>query len=321
VLSGCAREPDDGRVSIAQSIPTLADPWYAAFSDGSRDMAAVLNVRLAQVTNPPNTPYDPGAQITVIENLAATEPDVIQVDPTSTDGINGAIKIARQAGIPVVTDGINVSTEVDASVIADNFDGGRQAGDYLASALGPQGGEIAILAGQPGRDIVQQRQDGFKAGLAANPAAQIVAEQVAEQSRKGGQTVMENMLQASPDITAVWSAADTMSMGALEALKGVGKAGQVAVGGFNGDPEAFANIEAGIMSFTIDQVPYEMGASAIAMSYLLATGAELPERDAVLQTRLVTRDNVDDYLTGADALRAATIESVLAKHGLPRNPA
>lgn len=316
-LAGCSAgsSADDGTVTIAQTIPTLNDPWYVAFSEGSKDMAKKLGVDFKQVTNPPSSPYDPASQISAIENLIASQPDVIQIDPTSTDGINGAIKEARQNNVKVVTDGIHVTTPVDASVVADNLQGGKLAGAYMAKLL-PDGGNVAVLDGQPGRDIVKQRQDGFHAGLKDNPKAKVVAEQVADQSREGGQTVMENMLQAHSGIDAVWSAADTMSIGALEAIKTSGRSGKVVVGGFNGDPEAYQDIKKGTMAFTIDQVPYQMGATAIAMSYLEAKGETLPKKDVVLDTKLVDKSNVDDYLANEKTARAKTIASVLKDYGL-----
>lgn len=313
--SGSTDAAGDDAVVIAQTIPTLDDPWYVAFSDGSKAMADALGVSLEQVTNPPTTPYDPGAQISVIENLIAGSPDVIQIDPTSTDGINGAIEEARNQGIPVVTDGIHVTTDVDASVVADNLQGGQFAGEYMAEALGSAGGSVAVLEGQPGRDIVQQRKDGFDEGLASNAAAEIVSSQVADHTREGGQRVTENVLQANPDLGAIWAAADTMSMGALEALKTNGLEGKVLLGGFNGDPEALQAIKDGTMLFTIDQVPYEMGAVSIALSYLLATGGDV-EADTTLETKVVDKSNVDDYLDNADAARAATIQSVLEQYKL-----
>jgi len=314
-LAACGgNSADDGKVVIGQSIPTLDNPWYASFSQGSKDMAAALGATLNQVTNPASTPYDPGSQINAIENLVAQQPDVIEIDPTSSDAINGAISEAKSAGVPVVTDGINVSTEVDASVVADNKQGGDLAGKYVANALSG-GGKVAVLEGTPGRDIITQRQQGFTGGLGANPAARIVASQIANLDRSEGQSVTENILQANQDLNAIWGASDTMALGALEALKSRNLAGKVVLGGFDGTPEAFQAIRAGQMSFTIDQVPYEMGATAIANAYLLATGGK-PAPSTVLETKLVDKSNVGDYLDNAAAKQKETLDAVLRKFNL-----
>ncbi|WP_396640944.1 sugar ABC transporter substrate-binding protein [Microbacterium sp.] len=314
--SGDSGDAGDDAIVIGQSLPTLDNPWYAAFAQGSQDMADSLGVELRLVTNPANTPYEPASQIASIENLIAQRPDVIQIDPTSTDAINGAIDEARAQDIPVVTDGINVSTEVDASVVADNKQGGELAGAWVAEAL-TDGGEVAVLEGTPGRDIIQQRQDGFDEGLSANPAAEIVASQIANLSREEGQTVSENILQANPDLAALWGASDTMALGALEALKAQGLAGEVLLGGFDGTPDAFAAIAAGEMAFTIDQVPYEMGAVAIALAYLIATDAD-HDGEVILDTKLVDSANVADYLDDVDAANAMTLAAVLERFGLDK---
>jgi ribose transport system substrate-binding protein len=314
--NGAAGSPaaSAGNIVIGQSLPTLDNPWYASFAQGSKDMAAKLGVELKLVTNPATNPWDPAAQMATIENLIATKPTVIQVDPTSTDGINGAIEEARRQGIPVVTDGINVSTEVDASVVADNKQGGQLAGEWVAKNL-VDGGDVAVLEGTPGRDIIQQRQDGFKAGIAANVKVKIAASQVANLSKEEGQTVAENIIQANPGLKLIWGASDTMALGALEALKTRDLQGKVMLGGFDGTPDAFAAIKDGTMSFTIDQVPYEMGAVSIALAYQIASGKD-HEKAVILDTAIVDKANVADYLDNADAAHAKTLAAVLAKYNL-----
>jgi len=315
VLSPTQASAQDKIVKIAQSIPTLNNPWYASFAKGSKDMADALGVKLSLVTNPAASPFAPSSQISAIENLIAQQPDVIQIDPTSSDGINTAIEEARRFGIPVVTDGINVSTEVDASVIADNKQGGELAGAYVAKAL-TDGGSVAMLQGPPGRDIITMRHDGFRAGLAANPKASVVAAQNADLDRAKGQSTTENILEAHQDLKALWGASDTMALGALEALKSRGLQGKVLLGGFDGTPDAFQAIADGEMSFTIDQVPYEMGATAIALSYLIAIDQKPSDLHPVLKTTLVEKANVESYLSATADREKQVLASVLATYKL-----
>lgn len=80
----------------------------------------------------------------------------------------------------------------------------------------------------PGRDVMDARVKGFKDGI-ADSQIEIVAEQCGNSTREEALTVMENLLQANPDIDAVWAANDEMALGAVEALRSVGKVGQVIV--------------------------------------------------------------------------------------------
>lgn len=313
-VSQPAWSADTKPIVIGQSIPTLNNPWYAQFAQGSRDMAHALGVKLVLVTNPANASFDPGAQINSIENLIAQHPSVIQIDPTSTNGIDGAINEATAAHIPVVTDGIHVTAKVDASVVADNTQGGELAGKYVAAKI-PTGGDVAMLEGTPGRDIIAQRHAGFRAGLATNKNAKIVASQNANLDQAQGQTVTENILEAHPNLKVIWAASDTMALGAVEALKARNMTGHVILGGFDGTPDAFRDIKAGTMDFTIDQVPYQMGATAIALAYKLAQGQKAPA-DTVLQTTLVDKSNVADYLDNSATKNKSVLDAVLKQYGL-----
>lgn len=313
--TSAATGTDYSSVSIAQSMPTLNNPWYVLFANGSKDMAEALGVELSQVTNPETNAWAPEEQIKKIENLIATGPDVIEIDPTSSDAINSAIDEARNQGIAVVMSGTKVTTEVDCSVTADNKQGGILCGQYMGEALNGEG-KIAILQGTPGRDVVQAREDGFKEGIAEYEGIEIVAEQVANLDRSEAVTVMENILQANPDIDGVWAANDEMALGAVEALKAQGLNGKVIVGGLDCTPDAIQAIKDGDMHFTADQVPYEMGVRAIGLSTLIAMGKEIPANDIQLNMSLVTTENVEEYEANQEADQEAIIQQVIEEYGL-----
>ena len=313
--SGGEASKTAGDVVIAQSMPTLNNPWYVLFANGSKDMAETLGVELSQTTNPETNEWAPEEQIKKIENLIAKQPDVIEIDPTSSDGINSAIDEARKQGIAVVMSGTKVTTEVECSITADNKQGGKLCGEFMGEALEGEG-KIAILQGTPGRDVVQAREDGFKEGIAAYEGIEIVAEQVANLDRSEAVTVTENILQANPDIDGIWAANDEMALGAIEALKAQGLNGKVIVGGLDCTPDAIAAIEEGNMHFTANQVPYEMGVRAIAISTLIAQGKEIPSNDISLEMSLVTYENVDEYQDNQEADQKAVIEEVLEEYGL-----
>lgn len=302
------------QIFVAQSMPTYNNPWYVLFANGSKDMAAALGVKITQVTNPETSAWSPDAQISKIENLIAMKPDVIEIDPTSTDGINSAIDEARNRGIPVVVSGIHVSTDVNASITADNKQGGILCGDYMGKILNGKG-KVAMLLGTPGRDIIQNRENGFKEGIKKYEGIQIVAEQVADLERAKGVSVAENILQAHPDIDAIWAANDEMALGAVEAVRARGLIGKVKIGGFDATPDAVSAIEKGEMHFTANQIPYEIGARAIAVAVMIAQGREPAKDDIVLPMSLVTSENVKDYLSKQEENQKALIETVKKEYG------
>lgn len=317
-VAGCSRGAgDEGNavLTIAQSMPTLNNPWYVLFANGSKDMAKELDAEINQVTNPESNAWDPGTQIGRIENLIATNPDVISIDPTSTDGINTAIDEAMSKGIPVVMSGTRVSTKVNVSITADNVQGGNLCGDYLGKRLNGKG-KVAMILGTPGRDVIQNRENGFRSAISVYSDIEIVSEQVANLERAQAVSVMETILQANPDIDAVWAANDEMALGAIEALRSAGKVGTVIVGGFDASPDAVEAISKGEMHFTANQIPYEIGVRAIAVAVMIARGQNPPAEDIELAMSIVSTENVEEYLEQQQKLQRETIEKVKSEYGL-----
>jgi ribose transport system substrate-binding protein len=173
-----------------------------------------------------------------------------------------------------------------------------------------------MLLGTPGRDIIQNRENGFKEGLKKYPDVQIVSEQVADLERAKGVSVSESILQANPDINAIWAANDEMALGALEALRSRGLVGKVFVGGFDATPDAVSAIDKGEMHFTANQIPYEIGVRAIAVSTMIAKGKNPSEKEIVLPMNIITKENVKDYLQNQEKNQKEFIEKVKSEYGL-----
>ena len=99
---------------------------------------------------------------------------------------------------------------------------------------------------------------------------------------------MENMLQANPDIQAVFAANDEMALGAMEAISGAGK--NVMVVGFDATDDAIESIKAGQMAGTIAQQPDLIGSTAVENAIKLIGGETIPSSIPV-EVTLITKDN------------------------------
>ena len=81
--------------------------------------------------------------------------------------------------------------------------------------------KVAELEGIPGASATRERGEGFH--KVADQKLSVVAKQSADFDRTKGLTVSENMLQANPDIQAIFAQNDEMALGAIEASKSAGK--------------------------------------------------------------------------------------------------
>jgi len=178
----------------------------------------------------------------------------------------------------------------DAKVI------GQTAADYIAAHL-PNGGEVAMIEGDPGSSNALNRGAGFKDGLAKHPNLQLVASQTAKWDQRAAQDVATAMLTAHPGIKAFYAQNDVMAFGVAAAVKAKGLTGQVLLVGTDGIPQAKKEIVAGNMTATVSERPTTEGAAGVDTALWLLAGAKVPGWVDV-PAFVVDKQNVDQYPTG-----------------------
>lgn len=253
---------------IVYVAPTLANPFFVQMKEGADAAAAAHGFQLV-FQAPAGGVEDAAAQVDLVEALLARKPAALCVVPADSKGILPAIEAANRAGVPV----INVDNRIDSSAAAargvtvttyigsNNRLGGRLAGDFIVTQLGGKG-RVALLEGLLGSDAAIQRATGFRDALAAAPGIQLVATETASWSREQGLNKFLGILQAHPNVDAVFAANDEMALGVIAALHERGSARQkshVMVVGFDATPDGLKAIEAGDMAATVAQQPVEMG--------------------------------------------------------------
>ena len=252
-----------GKFTMGLSLSTLNNPFFVTLRDGALDTAKKLGIELIVLDAQDN----PAKQLNDIEDLIQQRVDLIIINPTDSDAIVSAVESANEAGIPVITvDRAANGGKVVCHIASDNVAGGRMAAQYIAKALNGEG-KIVELVGIPGTSAARDRGKGFETEIAKYPGLILVAKQTANFNRAEGLTVMENILQAHPDIDAVFAQNDEMALGAIEALKAAGKLDKVIVVGFDAIPDAVEAVKRGEMEATIAQQPYLMGQLAVTKGF------------------------------------------------------
>jgi galactofuranose transport system substrate-binding protein len=166
-------------------------------------------------------------QISDIQDMLAQGADVLIVAPLNSDGLEPALKAARDKGVPVLTVDRKLNADACKDYVAflgSNFtEQGKRAADQLIKGTGGKG-KVAILLGSSGNNVTTERTKGFVDQIKAKaPGIKIVAQQTGEFARDKGQQVTEQLLQSNSDITAIYAENDEMGLGALAAIKGAGK--------------------------------------------------------------------------------------------------
>lgn len=266
-----------GNGTIGLSISTLSNPFFVTLEEGAKAKAEELGVEVITV----DAGDDVAKQTSDIEDLISNNISVLIVNPVDSDAVAPAVEAAIAKGIKVIAvDRVVNGVEVDCSIASDNVAGAQMATEYLVEQVG-KGAEVAELEGITGASATIDRGMGFH--NIADASLTVVAKQTASFDRAEGMTVMENILQAQPDIKGVFAHNDEMALGALEAIGDK----DIIVIGFDATDDALAAIKAGKMAATVAQKPELMGATAVETALKLING-ETVEKELPVEVKLVT---------------------------------
>jgi ribose transport system substrate-binding protein len=299
-LGGCTKPAPEAtappKPRVALVLKTLNNPFFIDMQKGAQEAATRLGVDL--VVQAAEREVDVDKQMQIIENLIQTKVNALAITPSGSKEVVPAIAKANAANIPVVIVDTRVdektATEagirLDGFVGSDNYEGGKVAGEYLIQVTGGKA-RVGLLEGIPGHETGDSRLKGFHDAIKGAPGVKVVASQTANWERDQGFTVFQNMLQAHPDIDALFACSDLMALGAVEAIAAAGKAGKIRVIGFDALEDARKAIAAGTMLASVAQFSSEMGKLAVEDAVKLIHGEKVPPEQKV-RIELVTKATV-----------------------------
>ncbi len=307
--TAAAAEEDAGQsaesgpdVTIGFSAPAADHGWIAAITENAQAAADEFDDVTLEVTEGTN---DVNQQISQVETLINQGVDSLVILPFDGAALTEVARQAMDAGIPVV----NLDRIFDSPLAyrtyvgGDNYGMGVSAGNYIASQVeGIDDPVIAEIAGIDNLPLTQARSQGFADALASH-GLEVTARQAAAFTVESGQEVTASLLQAEPQIDAIWNHDDDQGIGVLAAIEEAGRDEFIMVGGA-GSANAMREIQSGdsVLKATVLYSP-TMASSAVNLARLIAQDKGMPslaelEVPASITTysAVVTADNVEDYL-------------------------
>jgi ABC-type sugar transport system substrate-binding protein len=222
---------------------------------------------------------------------------ILLASPISATGLDSVFSDALAKGVPAIV--LNDAKGTLEGVIYSGPDAlttGRTAADYIAEKL-PDGGQVAMVEGDPGSSNALNRGEGFKEGLKEHTNLELVASQTANWDQTKAQDIATAMLTANPDIKAFYVQNDGMAFGVATAVERAGKTGDILVVGTDGIPQAKTEIANGRMTATVSQKPNQEGAAGVDVGLWLLAGKEVPGWIEV-PAFIVDSSNVAEYAEG-----------------------
>lgn len=293
LIGACSpKASEEEKKKVAVIVSTLNNPWFVVLAETAAAEAEALGYETKIFDSQNNTALEADN----FENAIASGFDAILFNPTDADAsVTSALK-AKAEGIPVfcMDREINSSDAATSQILSDNYSGCVAIGKYFVEQLNKQGTYVEIL-GLVGDNNTWNRSNGFHSVVDLYPNLKMVAQQSADFDRNKAMEVMESLLQAHPDINAVFCGNDAMASGVYQALASAGKAGQVKVFGFDGAEDVIQAIKEKKISATGMQFPKVMAQIAAKNADEYFKGKrDFPQKMPV-SVELVTQENIDDY--------------------------
>ncbi|MDD3759969.1 MAG: substrate-binding domain-containing protein [Acidithiobacillus sp.] len=239
-------------------------PYFATIKSGAESEAKKLGVQLL-VENGNN---DSATQSNQVDTLIARRVNLLLINPTDAKALIPAVEKANAAHIPVVF----IDRKADgghaiAYFASDNTQAGAQACQFLANHLHGKG-NLFMLLGISGASATNERSAGCDSVLRHYPDIHVVARQSGHFSRRGGLTVMREVLIAHPNLDAVYAENGQMAIGAVRAAEAAGRLKNLTIAMIgSGSAGETQLVKEGKIALSVAQQPAVMGALGVEAGY------------------------------------------------------
>lgn len=244
----------------------------------------------------PTSETDIAGQVQLLENSVSRGVDAIVIAPSSSDALNAAIDSARAQGIKVITVDTKVTTEIEGHIGTVNLQAGVVAGVRMCELLTAQGtttGKVLVEAPIAGIEANQDRDAGFRAGLAQDCPNINSDLQMYNNNDIGTATSQVNdAILANSDLVGVFADNNTSGVGAATAIEENDAAERIAVVAFDSDPAENAALAAGTIDALVVQNPYFLGYQGVVTGAMSSQG-RIPPANLDPGVAVADRDNMD----------------------------
>lgn len=278
---------------IAIVISTLNNPWFVFLSEAASAKAKSLGYETKIFDSQNNTALESDH----FENAISSGYSAILFNPTDAAGSVANAAKAKTAGIPVfcMDREINSTDAATSQILSDSYTACVELGKYFVETVGKTG-EYVELLGIVSDNNTWNRSKGFHSLVDNYTGLKMVAQQSADFDRNKAMEVLESILQAHPDINAVFCGNDAMAMGAYQALVAAGKDKKVKVFGFDGAEDAITAINEGKIMATAMQFPQVIAETAAVNADEYFKGKRDFKQKVSIPVDLVTKANIGKYI-------------------------
>ncbi|MDR1174818.1 MAG: ABC transporter substrate-binding protein [Treponema sp.] len=292
LFSACRKtqvQPESGSsIVVGFSQIGAESAWRVCNTRSVQEAAAEAGIQLFYY----NAEQKQENQIKAIRSFIAYQVDVIAFVPIVLDGWENVLEEARDAGIPVLLCDREINLD-DESLYSgylgtDMVRQGRSAAEYLikkfagdetgrpaADTAGPV--RIIELRGTTGSSPEISRAEGFREVIDKFPEFEIIYSASGDFLRSKGYELMRNILDETRDFDVIFSHNDSMTLGAIDAMKerGIRPGTDIIIVTTDAEQAAIEALRAGEVNCVVECNPRQ-GPDIVRLAARLARGETIP---------------------------------------------
>lgn len=281
---------DVNKPKVGITVMVMNNPFFVSMVDAVKDEVAKLGGEVIVVDGN----MDVQKQTSGVEDMLRQKIDFLLFNPVDSDAGEAAVKMAKDAGVPVICLDADSAGPRDLFIVSNNVEAGELCAKYVAERLSGKG-NVVIVNGNP-VSSTRDRREGVGKIFKDYPEIKIVAEVNGEGLLAKGEAVMSDVLQSQPKIDAVIGINDPMALGALAAAEAAARDKEMFFCGVDGSPDALAAIlkpSAFVMSAA--QEPAKIGRMGVEYGMKLLRGEKIEQKEIFVPVKTITIENAKDF--------------------------
>jgi ribose transport system substrate-binding protein len=237
-------------------------------------------------------------QIDVVQSFVAQGVSGVVLAPLNSKALQGAVRGAVDAKIPVVIFDSDLEGKDHVSFVAtDNRAAGKLAGEHLGALLGGKG-RVVVLRYQEGSASTQHREEGFLEAIRAQAGITVASDNqyggaTTESAFSAGESLLLAQKAAEGGVDGIFCPNESTTFGMLLALRKAGLAGKIKLVGFDSSEKMIQGLREGHISGLVLQDPFNIGYLAVKTMVAHLRGEKVEGRIDT-GARLITQDKLDD---------------------------
>lgn len=287
-----AKPEEEKKYSFAFFTNTLNNTFHNAMVEVYTEKCKELGYDFVTY----DSDYDASMQISQLEDAASKGFDAIFLIPADSQSERQGVEAVYNAGIPI----FNVDTPIAdmdlmvTCIATDAYSAGKAMGEQMVTDY-PDGGKIALLE-HPENDSAVARINGFLDGLGDSASKfDIVARQNCGSALDQSLTITEDIIQANPDLAAIFCVNGTSGMGSVAALKEHGLDGKIGVYCIDASPDNKAAMVEGSIKGVAAQCPKVIAQTSFEKALEYLDGKEI-EKEILIPSYAVTLEQAKETM-------------------------